>query len=35
MPIPPVQVEARELKQTGVRDQIRGWARDRRGLTVF
>jgi hypothetical protein len=28
-------IKARGLTQTGVRDQIRGWARDRRGLTVF
>ena len=28
-------IKARGLTQTGVRDQIRGWARDRRGQTVF
>jgi hypothetical protein len=28
-------IKARGLTQTGVRDQIRGWARDRRGSTVF
>jgi hypothetical protein len=28
-------IKARGLTQTGVRDQIRGWARDRKGLSVF
>jgi hypothetical protein len=28
-------IKARGLTQTGVRDQVRGYARDRRGLTVF
>jgi hypothetical protein len=28
-------IKARGLTQTDVRDQIRGWARDRRGSTVF
>src|SRR6516162_8598709 len=28
-------IKARGLTQTGVRDQIRGWARDRRGLSLF
>jgi hypothetical protein len=28
-------VKARGLNQAGFREQIRGWARDRRGLTVF
>ena len=28
-------IKARGLTPTGVRDQIRGWARDRKGLSVF
>jgi hypothetical protein len=28
-------IKARGLTQTGVRDQVRGWARDRRGLSLF